>query len=157
MQGSTEVIRELNEALKGELIATSQYFLHASLCKKWGYLRLYKKIYDESIEEMRHAERLVDRILFLEGTPIMNEPFKIVIGKNVKDILENDLALERDGLPELKKAIALCLEKADTGTRELLEHILVSAEEHIQWLEAQVSLLKQVGYENFCAQQIQPT
>jgi bacterioferritin len=154
MKGSPEVIEELNTALKGELIATSQYFLHASLCKKWGYLRLYKKIYDESIEEMKHAEQLIDRILFLEGTPIMNEPFTLAIGKNVQEILDNDLALERDGLPELKKAVGLCLEQADTGTRELLEHILVSAEEHIQWLEAQTSLLRQVGYENYCAQQI---
>src|SRR5258708_40137080 len=154
MKGSPKVIEELNTALKGELIATSQYFLHASLCKKWGYLRLYKKIYDESIEEMRHAEQLIDRILFLEGTPIMNEPFKFTIGKDVREILENDLALEREGLPELKKAVGLCLEQADTGTRELLEHILVSAEEHIQWLEAQTSLLRQVGYDNYCSQQI---
>ena len=156
MKGSQVIIEELNEALKGELIATSQYFLHASLCKKWGYLRLYKKIYDESIEEMRHAEQLIDRILFLEGTPIMSESFKIAIGKDVREILENDLALEKEGLPELKKTVAVCLEQADTGTRELMEHILVSAEEHIQWLEAQTSLLRQVGYENYCAQQIQP-
>ena len=154
MKGSPEVIKQLNETLRGELIATNQYFLHASLCKKWGYMRLYKKIYDESIEEMKHAERLIDRILFLEGTPIVTEPFKIAIGKDVKDILENDLDLEREGLPELKKGVALCLEQADTGTRELLEHILVSAEEHIQWLEAQARLIKQVGYENYCAQQI---
>ena len=156
MKGSPDVIKQLNETLKGELVATSQYFLHASLCKKWGYLRLYKKIYDESIEEMKHAERLIDRILFLEGMPIMNEPFKLTIGKNVKEILESDLTLEKEGLPELKKGVALCLEHADTGTRELLEHILVSAEEHIQWLEAQTSLIKQVGYENYCAQHIQP-
>ncbi len=156
MKGSPEVIEELNVALKGELIAISQYFLHASLFRKWGYLRLYKKMYDESIEEMKHAEQLIDRILFLEGTPVMNEPFKLMIGKDVQEILENDLVLERDGLPELKKAIALCLAQSDTGTRELLEHILVSAEEHIAWLEAQTSLLRQVGYENYCAQHIQP-
>src|SRR5215510_2042831 len=155
MKGSSEVVKELNTALKGELIATSQYFLHASLCKKWGYLRLYKKIYDESIEEMRHAEQLIDRILFLGGTPILNEPFKLLIGKNVKEILQNDLTLEKEGLPELKRGVSLCLEQADTGTRELLEHILVSAEEHIQWLEAQTFLMEQVGYENYCAQHIQ--
>ncbi|MEW6301701.1 MAG: bacterioferritin [Thermodesulfobacteriota bacterium] len=156
MKGSPEVIKQLNETLKGELAAISQYFLHASLCKKWGYLRLYKKIYEESLEEMRHAEQLVDRILFLEGLPIMNEPFAIRVGRNVREILENDLALEREGLPELKKGVALCLEQADTGTRELLEHMLVSAEEHIRWLEAQTSLIQTVGYENYCAQQIQP-
>jgi len=156
MKGIPEVMNQLDETLKGELIAINQYFLHASLCKKWGYLRLYKKIYDESIEEMKHAEQLIDRILFLEGVPILNEPFKITVGKNVKDILQNDLTLEREGLPELKKGIRLCLEHADTGTRELLEHILVNAEEHIQWLEAQTFLLEQVGYENYCAQHIQP-
>lgn len=156
MKGSQEVINKLNEMLRGELTAINQYFLHASLCKKWGYLRLYKKIYDESIEEMKHAEQLIDRVLFLEGVPIVNEPFKVTVGKNVKEILESDLALEREGLPELKKGILLCLEQADTGTRELLEHILVSAEEHIQWLEAQTFLMEQVGYENYGAQQIQP-
>src|SRR4029434_8968271 len=113
-------------------------------------------IYDESIEEMRHAERLIDRILFLEGTPMVTEPFKGAVGKDVGEILENDLTLEKKGLPELKKGVALCLEQADTGTRELLEHILVSAEEHIQWLEAQTFLMEQVGYENYCAQHIQP-
>src|SRR5262245_40444430 len=116
MKGSPEVIAELNATLKGELIAISQYFLHASLCKKWGYLRLFKKIYDESMEEMLHAEKLIDRILFLEGIPIMNEPFRIAIGKDVQALLENDLELEREGLPELKTAIALCLAQADTGT-----------------------------------------
>jgi bacterioferritin len=156
MKGSPEVIKQLNETLRGELTAINQYFLHASLCKKWGYMRLYKKIYDESMEEMRHAERLIDRILFLEGMPVVKEPFKVSVGKNVKEMLEHDLTLEREGLPELKKGVALCLEQADTGTRELLEHILVSAEEHIQWLEAQTSLIEQVGYENYCAQHIQP-
>jgi bacterioferritin len=156
MKGSPVVIAELNEALKGELIAISQYFLHASLCKKWGYVRLFKTIYEESMEEMRHAEKLIDRILYLEGTPVMNDPFRIAIGKDVKTILDNDLELERGGLPELKKAIAVCMSEADTGTRELLEHILVSAEEHIAWLEAQTSLMRQVGYENYCAQQILP-
>ena len=155
MKGSPEVIKILNELLKGELAATNQYFLHASLCKKWGYMRLYKKIYDESIEEMKHAEQLIDRILFLEGLPILSDSVRVSIGKNIKEMLENDLTLEKDGVPELKKSIALCLEQADTGTRELIEHILVSAEEHISWLEAQTFLLQQVGYENYCAQQIQ--
>jgi bacterioferritin len=156
MKGSPEVIEHLNEALRGELAAINQYFLHASMCKNWGYLRLYKKIYDESLEEMTHAQRLIERILFLEGMPVMNGPFKLMIGKDVKDMLANDLTLEREGLPPLKQAIALCLEQADTGTRELLEHLLVSAEEHVQWLEAQMYLLEKVGYENYCAQHIQP-
>jgi bacterioferritin len=156
MKGSSEIIKKLNELLKGELAAINQYFLHASLCKKWGFVRLYKKIYDESLEEMKHAEQLIDRILFLEGSPVVNESPKIAVGKTVKEILENDLALEKDGLPELKAGVTLCLEQGDTGSRELLEHILVNAEDHIQWLEAQTFLIKQVGYENYCAQQIQP-
>ncbi len=156
MNGSQEVIKMLNALLQGELGAINQYFLHASLCKKWGYLRLYKTIYDESIEEMKHAEQLIDRILFLEGAPTVRDAIKVTIGKNVKEILENDLALEKGGLPELRKGVALCLEQADTGTRELIEHILVSAEEHIHWLESQTFLIQQVGYENYCAQHIQP-
>lgn len=156
MNGSREVTNMLNELLQGELGAINQYFLHASLCKKWGYLRLYKKIYDESIEEMKHAEQLIDRILFLEGAPTVKNAVKVTVGKNVKEVLENDLTLEREGLPELRKGIALCLEHADTGTRELIEHILVSAEEHIHWLESQTFLIQQVGYENYCAQHIQP-
>src|SRR5262245_30062185 len=99
MKHSSEVVIALNDMLRGELAATNQYFLPASLCKKWGYLRLYKKIYAESLEEMKHAERLIDRILFLDGTPIVNEAVKISIGKNVKEILHNDLALEKEGLP----------------------------------------------------------
>lgn len=154
MKGSAEIITMLNTLLKGELAAINQYFLHASLCKKWGFMGLYKKIYEESIEEMKHAEQLIDRIIFLEGAPVVNEAFKIAIGKNVKEILANDLGLEKDGLPELKAGIKLSLEQADTGTRELIEHILVSAEEHIQWLEAQTSLIEKVGYENYCAQHI---
>ena len=155
MEGSLEVIHTLNALLRGELAAINQYFMHASLCKKWGYMRLYKKIYDESLEEMKHAEQLIDRILFLEGLPTVSDAVKVTIGKNVKELLENDLALEKEGLPELRKAVTLCLEKADTGTRELIEHILVGAEEHIHWLESQTFLMQQVGYENYCAQQIQ--
>jgi len=155
MQGSPEVIRQLNDALRGELMAINQYFLHASVCKNWGYLRLYKTIYDESIEEMRHAEQLIERLLFLDGTPVMTEPFKVTVGKDVQEMLENDLSLELEGWPVLQRASALCLEQADTGSRELLEHLLVSAEEHVAWLEAQVSLIKTVGYENYCAQHIQ--
>jgi bacterioferritin len=156
MKGSPEVIAILNEVLRGEVTAINQYFLHGSMCKNWGYMRLYKKIYDESIEEMRHAERLVDRILFLEGLPVLSEPFQVAVGHDVKDMLENDLQVEASALPRLKKGIALCLEQADAGTRELLESLYVAGEEHIDWLEAQLHLIEKVGYENYCAQQIQP-
>jgi bacterioferritin len=154
MKGAPEIIKQLNETLRGELTAVNQYFLHASLCKHWGYMRLWKKIYDESLEEMRHAEQLIDRILFLEGMPMLNAPVKVAVGKNVQEMLENDLRLEVEGIPPLKQAIALCMERDDVGTRELLEHMLVSSEEHVQWLETQTSLIKQVGYENYCAQQM---
>jgi bacterioferritin len=156
MKGAPEAIAILNEVLRGEVTAINQYFLHASMCKNWGYMRLYKKIYDESIEEMRHAERLVDRILFLEGLPVLSEPFQVAVGHDVKDMLEKDLQVETSALPRLKQGIALCLEQADTGTRELLEQLYVAGEEHIEWLEAQLHLLEHVGYENYCAQQIQP-
>ncbi|HKY31566.1 MAG TPA: bacterioferritin [Candidatus Polarisedimenticolia bacterium] len=155
MKGSPEIVKQLNEALRGELAAINQYFLHASMFKNWGYLGLYKKVYAESIEEMKHAEKLIDRVLFLEGTPSMSGSFKIRVGKDVKEMLENDLSLEREGLPELKKAIALCLEHGDAVTRELLEHLLVAAEGHVQWLESQTLILQQVGIENYLAQHIQ--
>lgn len=155
MKGSPEVIKLLNEVLKGEITAVNQYFLHASICKNWGYMRLYKKIYDESIEEMRHAQRLIDRILFLEGMPVLNEPFKVSVGHDVKDMFEKDLQVETSALPRLRQGIALCLEQEDTGTRELLEHLVVDGEEHIEWIDTQLHLIERVGYENYCAQQIQ--
>lgn len=154
MQGAPEIIRHLNELLRGELAAVNQYFLHASMYRNWGYTKLHKKMYDESIEEMRHAEKLMDRILFLEGTPGMTGELSVRIGRNPQEILENDLALERDGLPELRQGIALSLQHADTGTRELLEHMLVDSEQHIHWLESQLHLIREVGLENYCAQQI---
>jgi bacterioferritin len=157
MKGAAEVIALLNEVLKGEITAISQYFLHASMCKNWGYMGLYKKMYEESIEEMRHAQQLIDRILFLEGIPVMNEPFKVAVGHDVKDMFEKDLQVEAAGLPRLKRGVALCLELEDTGTREMLEHILVDSEEHVEWLETQLRLIEQVGQENYCAQHIQPT
>ena len=104
-------------------------------------MRLNKKIYDESMEEMRHAQQLIDRILFLEGLPVLNQPLPVRVGADVKDIMEKDLRLESDALTPLKQGIALCLEQGDTGTRELLEHLVMSGEEHIEWLEAQLHLI----------------
>jgi bacterioferritin len=156
MKGSSEVITQLNEVLKGEVTAVNQYFLHASICKNWGYLRLYKKIYTESLEEMRHAQRLIDRILFLEGLPVLHHPLSVHVGQDLKDLLERDLHLESSTLLPLKEAVALCLEQGDTGTRELLEHLIVEGEEHIEWLETQLHLITAVGLEPYAAQQIQP-
>jgi bacterioferritin len=156
MKGSPEVITQLNEVLKGEVTAVNQYFLHASMCKNWGYERLYKKIYEESLEEMRHAQRLIDRILFLEGMPALNQPLHVHVGQDLKDLLGRDLHLEASALPPLKQGVAVCLEHGDTGTRELLEHLIVESEEHIEWLETQLHLITAVGLENYAAQQIQP-
>jgi bacterioferritin len=154
MKGSSEVIRLLNETLRGELAAVNQYFLHASMYRNWGYLKLHKKMYEESLEEMRHAEKLMDRILFLEGTPAMTAEMSIRIGRNPQEMLENDLSLEKEGLPALRQAISVCLEQGDAGSRELLERLLVGSEQHVQWLESQLTLIRQVGIENYCAQQI---
>jgi bacterioferritin len=156
MKGSSEVITQLNEVLTGEVTAVNQYFLHASMCKNWGYMRLYKKIYTESLEEMRHAQQLIDRILFLEGLPVLHQPLAVHVGHDLKDLLERDLHLELSALPPLKHGVTLCLEQGDTGTRELLEHLIVEGEEHIEWLETQLHLIMAVGLEHYAAQQIQP-
>ena len=126
------------------------------MCKNWGYLRLFKKIYEESLEEMRHAQRLIDRLLFLEGMPVLHQPLYVHVGRDLKDMLERDLQLESSTLPPLQPGVTLCLEQGDTGTRELLEHLIVESEEHIEWLEAQLHLITAIGLENYAAQQIQP-
>jgi bacterioferritin len=156
MKGSSDVITQLNKVLKGEVTAVNQYFLHASMCKNWGYLRLYKKIYEESLEEMRHAQRLIDRILFLEGLPVLHEPLHVHVGHDLKDMLEQDLQLEASTLPPLKQGVTLCLEQGDTGTRELLEHLVVEGEAHVDWLETQLHLIATIGLEHYAAQQMQP-
>lgn len=144
----------LNEVLKGELTAINQYFLHAEMCENWGYARLSKVIRKESIDEMRHAEALMERLLFLDGTPNMTDLFKINIGKNVETQLKSDLQLEMEAIPRLNRGIVLALEIQDTGTRELFEHILVDEEQHVDWLEAQLGIIDQVGMQNYLAQQI---
>jgi bacterioferritin len=148
------VLDALSEVLKGELTAISQYFLHAEMCDNWGFKKLSAYMRHESIDEMKHAEVLMERILFLDGTPNMNEFFRIRIGKTVEQQLQNDLQLELEAIPRLQKGIALCHEVGDTGTRELFEHILVNEEEHVDWLEAQLELINQVGIQNYLAQQI---
>jgi bacterioferritin len=156
MKGAPEVITQLNKVLQGEVTAVNQYVLHASMCKHWGYLRLYKKIYAESLEEMRHAQRLIDRILFLEGMPTLHQPLQVQVGHDLKDLLERDLQLEASALPPLKQGVTLCLEQGDTGTRELFEHLIVEGEEHVEWLETQLHLINTIGLETYAAQQIQP-
>jgi len=149
-----EIIDVLNEVLAWELTAINQYFLHAEMCNDWGYRKLYETIRKESIDEMKHAESLIERILYLEGLPNVQRLEKINIGQTVPEQLQSDLALELLAVPRLNKGITLCTESGDNGTRSLLEDILTSEEEHIDWLESQLELINQVGTANYLAQQI---
>jgi bacterioferritin len=154
MRGNEQIIKLLNEALKAELTAINQYFLHAEMCENWGYHRLAAHTKKESIEEMRHAEILMERILFLEGAPNMTELFPIRVGPNVKAQLENDLALELEAIPRLNAAIRAATEVGDDGSRELFKKILLDEEEHVDYLEAQLQIVAEVGLPNYLAQQI---
>jgi bacterioferritin len=154
MQGNPRIVDLLNEVLTGELTAVSQYFLHAKMCLNWGYERLGKKIYDESIDEMKHAARLVDRILFLDGLPNLQRLGKLSIGQAVVEILRSDLALELQTVPRLNDGIRLCREQGDNVSEDLLTRILVDSEGHVDWLESQLELVRQAGEQNYLAQQI---
>lgn len=154
MKGDAKVIAVLNEVLKAELTAINQYFLHAEMCENWGYEKLAKHTRKESIEEMTHAEKLMERILYLDGTPNMSDYFKINIGPNVKAQLQNDLNVEYDAVKRLNRGVALCVQLGDNGSRELLESILTDEEEHIDWLEAQLHAISEMGIENYLAQHL---
>jgi bacterioferritin len=154
MRGNESVIAALNEALKAELTAINQYFLHAEMCQNWGYDRLHEITKKESIDEMKHAERLIERILFLDGTPNMSELFPIRVGKNVKAQLENDLALELEAIARYNAQIKLCTEVGDNTTRELIEDLLEDEEGHVDFLEAQIHQIGEAGYERYISQQI---
>jgi len=154
MKGDAKVIAVLSQVLKAELTAINQYFLHAEMCENWGYQKLAKHTRAESIEEMVHAEKLIEHILFLDGTPNMSDYFKINIGQNVKAQLQNDLNVEYDAVKRLNAGIETCVNAGDNGSRELLEKILVDEEEHIDWLEAQLHAIGQMGIENYLAQQL---
>ena len=154
MKGNPKVLAYLQEVLKAELTAINQYFLHAEMLNNWGYKRLYKYTRKESIEEMVHAEKVMERMLFLDGAPNMSELFGLRIGQNVKDQFKNDLALEMEALPRLNKAIAVATEVGDNGSRELFEEILVDEEEHVDWLEAQLQMIEEMGIQNYLAMQM---
>lgn len=149
MKGDNKVIEFLNKALKNELSAINQYFLHARMYKNWGLEKLNEIEYHESIDEMKHADMLIERILFLEGLPNLQDIGKIFIGENPKEMLECDLKMEHLAVPDLKEAIAYCEEVSDYISRELFEDILENEEEHIDWLETQFERIERVGLENY--------
>ena len=154
MKGDKAVIAFLNEVLKAELTAINQYFLHAEMCENWGYERLGKLIRKESIEEMVHAEKLIERILYLDGTPNMSDYFKINVGATVEQQFNNDVQLEYTAVKRLNDGIQLCLKVNDGGSRELAEKILSDEEHHIDWLEAQLHAISEMGIQNYLAQQL---
>jgi bacterioferritin len=154
MRGNEKIIGYLQEVLKAELTAINQYFLHAEMCENWGYLHLANYGRKESIDEMKHAEAVMERMLFLDGSPNMSELFPLRIGQNVKAQLQNDLALELEAIPRLNAAIKAATEAGDNGSRELFEKILVDEEHHVDFLEAQLHMIQELGYENYLAQQM---
>ncbi len=154
MKGSAKVIDLLNEVLTNELTAINQYFLHGRICENWGYDRLWHKLRDESIDEMKHADTIIERILYLEGLPNLQKLGTINVGESVDEQLKLDLDLEKGAIPVLNRGIELCRSEHDNGTAELLEDVLEDEEEHANWLEAQLTLIQQMGLQNYLAEQI---
>jgi bacterioferritin len=154
MQGDEQVIEVLNEVLTAELTAINQYFVDAKMFANWGYERLGSHFHEESIDEMKDADKLIERILFLEGVPNLQRLGTVRVGEDTPEKLRLALDLEREAVVRLNSGIALCTEQADNGTRELLEEILEGEEAHADWLEAQLNLIEQVGVQNYLAQQI---
>jgi len=154
MKGKPEVIEVLAKMLKEELGAISQYFIHAEMCETWGYKKLSDHTKKESINEMKHAEKLIERILFLEGTPNLNDMPKLVVGKDVKSQFQNDLALEKNAVAEYNSAIAAARKAGDNASADLLQIILADEEEHVDFLEEQLSLIDNIGIQNYLAQSV---
>jgi bacterioferritin len=154
MKGDRAIVDLLNEILTGELTAVNQYWLHARMCGNWGYKRLEEAIKKESLGEMKHADELIERVLFLDGLPNVQRLGKVNIGQTVPEILKNDLAVELDAVSLLNRAIAACRAADDNGTEDLLTKMLRSEEEHVEWLEEQLELVGQVGEAHYLAQQI---
>ena len=154
MKGNPKILQFLNAVLKNELTAINQYFLHSRMFRNWGLERLGKTEYEESVDEMKHADRLIARVLFLEGLPNLQDLGKLLIGENVKECLQCDLKLEMTSREALKSAIAECESSADYISREIFESILESEEEHIDFLETQLDLINRVGIQNYCQSQM---
>jgi bacterioferritin len=154
MKGNTEIIEILGEVLSAELTAVNQYFIHAKMNQNFGYTKLASYMRQESIGEMKHADVVIERILFLDGVPDLQRYMKIKVGKNIEEMLNNDLEVEYSAVERLNRGIEITIKHKDNGTRELLEKILISEEEHIDWIEAQISIIKDIGVSNYLAQQI---
>ena len=154
MQGDAKVIAILNQVLGNELVAINQYFLHARMYKDWGLKRLADKEYEESIDEMKHADMLVERILFLEGLPNLQDLGALMIGENTREMLECDLKVELKAIPDLREGIAYCEQARDFVSRDRLQQILASEEDHVDWLETQLGLIERLGIENYEQAQI---
>jgi bacterioferritin len=154
MKGHDQVVTLLNDVLTAELTAVNQYFIHARMCENWGYKRLWKKVREESIGEMRHADRLIERILYLDGVPNLQRLGTVNVGQTVPEQLRLDLEVERTAVSALDAGIEMCRSAGDNGTRDLLEEILKAEEDHIDWIEEQLELIKQVGEGHYLAQQI---
>ena len=154
MHGDPEIIEFLNEVLTAELTAINQYFIHAKMNENWGYKRLAKKLYDESIDEMRDAEKIIERILYLEGVPNLQRYGSVAVGETVPEQFELDLQTEVAAVERYNRGIALAVAKGDNGTRELLESRLVDEEQHLDWIETQLRVVSEIGIENYLAQQL---
>jgi bacterioferritin len=153
MKGDTTVIEHLNKVIKNELTAINQYFLHSRMYKDWGMTKLAKHEFEESVDEMKHADQLVERVLFLEGLPNLQDLGKLRIGENVEEMLQCDLDLELDAIPDLRAAVAYCESHKDYVSRDLFDAILQSEEEHVDWLETQLGLIDKMGVENYVQSQ----
>jgi bacterioferritin len=154
MKGNPKVIAELNAALKEELTAINQYFLHAEMCENWHYDRLGSYIKKQSIDEMKHAEALIERILFLDATPFLTAPMTLSIGRNVKEQLESDLKLETEAVAMYNRSIQIARDEGDNASRELFDRLLKDEEAHVDWLEGQLFQIQEMGYERFLSGQV---
>jgi len=154
MKGNPDILSLLNDILTNELTSINQYFIHAKMCDNWGYERLAKKVHDESIEEMKHADELIERVLYLEGVPNLQKLNKLQVGQTVEEQLKSDLGLEKAAIDLFNKGIQKARDLGDNGTEELLSDMLTDEEEHANWLEAQLELISQVGLQNYLAEQI---
>ncbi len=154
MHGDPKIIEALNDILTAELTAINQYFVHFRMCDNWGYAKLAKKKREESLEEMGHADKIIDRILYLDGVPNVQRLYAVRVGQDATEQHQLDLDLEKTAVERLNKAIALCRELADNGTRELLDQLLKDEEEAVDWLEAQMHIIREIGKERYLAEQI---